>query len=161
MGKKNKQSHVVDFDDYDEKEGGSGYDGEPPLKGTFDGILFALSAHESAAGNDGYQWIFEITEEPYAGWRGYVYSNMDSAKWKTQQIVKAINGGKEVRTELDLGEEDGTGSKTVAKAKPVRLRMKKEKYEDEWRAKIARVMPRDTDSKAGKKKAKKDDEPPF
>lgn len=160
MAKKNKNKHEVGFDDYDEKEG-SGYDGEQPLKGTFDGVLFALSEHTSSENNEGYQWIFEITEEPYAGFRGYVYSNMDSAKWKTQQIVKAIQGGKEEAMTLDPGEPDGTGSKTVSKAKPVRLRMRKEKYEDEYRAKIARVMPRDTSTKKGKKKAKKDDEPPF
>lgn len=157
MAKKNK--HEVDFDDYEEREG-SGYDGEQPLKGTFDGMLISLKEHTSGNDNEGYEWIFEITEEPYAGWRGWVYSNMDSAKWKTQQIVKAIQGGSEERVTLDPTDE-GTDSKTVKKAKPVRLRMRKEKYDGEDRAKIARVMPRDGGGKEKKGKKKKKSDDPF
>lgn len=155
-GSKNK--HEVDFDEYEEKEGG--YDGEQPLKGTFDGKLISLKEHESASG-DGYEWIFEITEEPYAGWRGWVYSNMDASKWKTQQITKAINGGAEVKTTLDPIDSDGDGSKskTVKKASPVRLRMKKEKYDGEDKARIARVMPNEDAPKSKKKKEKKGDDP--
>lgn len=153
------KKHEVDFGDYDEKEG-SGYDGEQPLKGTFDGILVSLKEHTSGGGNEGYEWIFEITEEPFAGWRGWVYSNMDSSKWKTQQITKAINGGSEAKFTLEPADEDGDGtkSKTVKKATPVRLRIRKEKYEDEFRGKIARVMPSEN-AKPKKKKDKKGDDP--
>lgn len=154
-----KDKHVVDFDDYEEKEG-SGYDGEQPLKGTFDGMLVSLKEHTSGEGNEGYEWIFEITEEPYAGWRGWVYSNMDSAKWKTQQIVKAINGGAETKTVLDPT-EDGTDSKTVKKAKAVRLRMRKEKYDGEDRAKIARVMVNESGGSTKKKGKKEKSDDPF
>jgi hypothetical protein len=38
--------------------------------------------------------------------------------------------------------------------------MRKEKYEDEWRGKIARVMPMEG-AKKGKRKSKQDDDPPF
>jgi hypothetical protein len=155
-----KGKHEVDFDDYEEKEG-SGYDGDQPLKGTFDGTLISLKEHTSGEGNEGYEWVFEITEEPFAGWRGWVYSNMDSSKWKTQQIVKAIQGGSETKMVLDPTDE-GTDSKTVKKAKAVRLRMRKEKYEGEDRGKIARVMTSEGGGKK-KKKGKKDkkSEDPF
>jgi hypothetical protein len=158
MAKKGKQ-HEVDFDDYEEKEG-SGYDGDQPLKGTFDGNLISLKEHTSGEGNEGYEWIFEITEEPFAGWRGWVYSNMDSSKWKTQQIVKAIQGGSETKVVLDPT-DDGTDSKTVKKAKSVRLRMRKEKFEGEDRGKIARVMTSEGGDKKKKKgkKSKKTDDP--
>lgn len=149
----------VDFDDYEEKSG-SGYDGDVPKKGLYDGALVSLREHTSSAGNEGLEWIFEITEEPYIGWRGWVYTNMDTAKWKTQQITKAINGGAEKKTSLDPSPagEDGTENKTVKKAKKVRLRIGTEKYEDEPRAKIRSVFPSED---GGGKKKKKSEEDPF
>jgi len=148
----------VDFDDYEEKEGG--YDGDEPLKGTFDGKLVSLKEHTSGEGNEGLEWIFEITEAPFAGWRGWVYSNNDSAKWKTQQIVKAIQGGSESKMALKPSPSDGDGtkSKTVKAATAVRLRIRKEKYEDEFRGKIARVIPNEN-AKPKKSKKKKDEDP--
>jgi hypothetical protein len=151
----------VDFDDYEEKEG-SGYDGEVPKKGTYTAELVSFAEHQSSEGNDGLEWIFEITEGDYKGWRGWVYSNMDSAKWKTQQIVKAINGGKEAKTSLKPAEakKDGPDSKTVKTAKKVRIRLGRETYDDEPRAKIRVVMPLEAgEAKGGKKKKKKGDDP--
>lgn len=150
----------VDFDDYEEKEQ-SGYDGEVPKKGTYTGELVSLGEHTSGAGNEGLEWIFEITEGDYKGWRGWVYSNMDSAKWKTQQIVKAISGGAEKAVKLDPGtdQDSKTSNKTVKKAKKVRLRLGRETYDDEPRAKIRTVMPMDGESGGGGKKKKKGDDP--
>ena len=156
----------VDFDDYEEKSG-SGYDGEVPKKGVYTGELVKFAEHTSS--DDSLVWVFEITEGDYKGWRGWVYSNMSSAKWKTQQIVKAISGGKEDKFKLEPAEKEAEGesSKTVKKAKKVRLRVATEIFEEEKRAKIRVVMPLDGDikskdsggEKGDKKKKKKGDDP--
>lgn len=132
----------VDFDDYEEREG-AGYDGDEPKKGIYDGRLHSLAEHTSGSGNEGLEWIFEITEEPYAGWRGWVYSNLESSKWKTQQIVKAISGGSEKKMALRPADEkkEGPSSQTVKKAKPVRLRITRETYEGDPKARIRMVLP--------------------
>jgi Protein of unknown function (DUF669) len=150
----------VDFDDYEEKEQ-SGYDGEVPKKGTYTADLISLGEHTSGAGNEGLEWIFEITEGDYKGWRGWVYSNMDTAKWKTQQIVKAISGGAEKAVKLDPGTDadSKTENKTVKKAKSVRIRVGRETYDDEPRAKIRTVMAMEAGEGGGKKKKKKGDDP--
>lgn len=150
----------VDFDDYEDK-GGAGYEGEVPKKGTYDAKLISLKEHTSGAGNEGLEWIFEITEGEFAGWRGWVYTNMESAKWKTQQVVKAISGGKEDRVSLKpMGSgEKGEDSPTVKKAKPVRIRVTRETYEDEARAKIRTVMVSENAKPDKKKKEKKGDDP--
>lgn len=146
--------HKIDFDDYESRED-TGYDGDEPKKGIYDGALITVKDHESAAGNEGFEWVFEITDGDFSGWRGWVYSNNDSSKWKTQQIIKAITGGK---TDDFLLDTDDGGKKTVKKAKPVRLRIVNEKYEDERKGRIRVVLPGEASTGKGKK-ADKDD--PF
>lgn len=147
--------HKVDFDDYEERTGG--YDGEEPKKGIYNGELISVDDHESNAGNEGFEWVFEIKEGEFSGWRGWVYSNMDSSKWKTQQITLAISGGSKTGMTIDT---DDKGAKTVKKAQPVRLRIVNEKYEDERKGRIRVVLPsEDAKPAKGKKKASSDD--PF
>ena len=162
--KKNTQTNwEVDFDGYEEKTGG--YDGPTPKRGTYDAVLVSLNEHTTSS--DSLVWQFDITEGDYKGWRGWVYTNMSSAKWKTQQIVKAIQGGKEEKIVLDPipSDGDGTESKTVKQAVPVRVRVINELFEEETRAKIKTVMPSKDGEKAATKKKKKkkaaEDEPPF
>lgn len=146
----------VDFDDYEERTGG--YNGDEPKNGIYDGKLVALAEHTTS--DDALVWIWEITEEPYAGWRGWQYTNMSSAKWKTQQFTKAISGGDEKPMRLDPADDvkDGGDSKTVKKALPVRIRIKQEPYEGEQRARIRTVLPNeDAAVKKGKKKGKSAD----
>jgi hypothetical protein len=135
----------VDFDDYDESRATAGYNGDEPRRGIYDGRLVSFKEHKSGAGNDGLEWIFEIQNGDFKGWRGWVYSNMDTSKWKTQQIVAALNGGSKKKTKLLPEPVDGNGaeSKTVKKAGPVRLAIRQEKYQDESRGKIRMVMPPD------------------
>lgn len=151
----------VDFDDYEEKSGG--YDGPTPPKGNYDGVLVSLREHTSGAGNETLEWIFEITEGDFKGWRGWYYSDMGNSKWKTQQITKAIQGGEEKKMSLDPVSEggDGTTSKTVKKANPVRLRLINETYEEERRAKIRAVMPSEAGAAKKEKKKKKKGDDPF
>ena len=150
--------HTVDFDDYEERDA-TGYDGDEPKKGIYNGSLVTVKDHTSGAGNEGFEWVFEITEGDFSGWRGWVYSNNDSSKWKTQQIVKAITGGKTDKFVLDT---EDNGKKTVKKAKPVRLRVINEKYEDERKGRIRVVLPSDdaaASSKKGKTKNEDEDDP--
>lgn len=135
----------VDYDDYEEKEG-SGYDGEQPRNGIYPGRLVSLKEHESGNSDTSLEWVFEITEGDYEGWRGWSYSNLDGSKWKTQQYLKAINGGVEKKTSVDPSKH----AAIVKKAKPVRLRIKGEKYEGERRARIGSVLPGEASSKKGK-----------
>lgn len=150
----------VDFEDYEGSTGG--YDGEEPKRGNYPGKLVALNEHTAGNGNESIRWVFEITEGDYAGWRGYLYSNMDTAKWRTQEIVKAIQGGDEKKTKIEPGPEGdreaGEASKTVKKAGPVRLRVMTDEYEGEKRGKVRNVLP-DTDAKPSKKKKKDSDDP--
>lgn len=145
----------VGFEDYEEREGG--YTGPVPKRGTYDGALVALAEHTSGEGNEGLEWVFEITEGEYKGWRGWTYSNMDTTKWRTQDIVFAISGGSKEGLKLDPAEEkkNGSKSKTVKKAQPVRLHLVNETYEEEKRAKIKTVLPNLKASEAKKAKKKK------
>lgn len=156
----------VDFDDYEPSSGG--YDGEEPKKGLYPGKLVALNEHTSGAGNEGLRWVWEITEGDYAGWRGYTYSNMDTAKWKTQEYVLALQGGAKKPLSLKPGKEgdreSGTNSPTVKKAKPIKLRINTEMYEEERRGRVRNVLPAgdsksEKSSDGGGKKKKKKDEP--
>lgn len=148
----------VDTSEYDETKDGSGYDGDEPKKGIYDGKLVSFKEHTSANGNEGLEWIFEITEEPFAGWRGWVYSNDNSTMWRTQQCANAIQGGKKGKVALKPSEEDedGTKSANVKKAKPVRLAIKRETYEGEPKARIRSVLVAE-----GKSKRDESDEDPF
>lgn len=143
--------HEVDFDDYEERTGG--YDGETPKKGLYTGTLIEFGDHESSSGNEGLVWVFEISEGEYKGWRGWVYSNLDSTKWKTQQVVKAINGGSEEKVVLDTSEKGV--AKILKNASPVRLRIVNELYEGESKGRIKTVMPAETDEDAPETKKKK------
>jgi hypothetical protein len=85
---------------------------------------------------------------------------MDTAKWKTQQFVKAISGGKEETFTLEpaTDKKEASESPTVKKAKPVRLRVGREKNpDDESVARIRQVLP--SEKSEGKKKKKKGDDP--
>lgn len=141
----------IDFDDYDESKASAGYNGDEPKKGIYDGKLVSFKEHTSSSGNEGLEWIFEITEGDFAGWRGWVYSNMDQAKWKTQQIATAINAGSKKKVKLVPAgkDEDGRESKTVKKASAVRLVVRTEKYEGEMRGRIRTILPADSDGDEG------------
>jgi hypothetical protein len=161
----------VDFDDYEESTGG--YDGEEPKKGIYSGKLVQLNEHTSGEGNESLRWVFEITEGDYAGWRGYVYSNMTTAKWKTQEMTLAIAGGKKAKMSLKPGAEgkadEGRESATVKKAKPIRIRVINEMYEEERKARIRNILPAKADKSSkdagdepdGKKGNKKKKDEPF
>lgn len=139
----------VDFDDYEERDGSS-YDGDPPKPGIYDAKLVEFDEHDGSA-DTSMKFIFEITEEPYEGWRGWVYSDLANAKWKTQMIVKAIQGGDQKKMRLDPANK----ATIVKKAKPVRVRVRKDTYEGEYRPKISVVLP----AKGNESSKSKNDDP--
>jgi hypothetical protein len=155
-----KNKWDVDTSDYDESKdlSAGGYDGDEPKKGIYDGRLALLNEHTTSGGDESLRWVFEITEEPYAGWRGYGYTNMESTMWKTEQFTNAIQGNKKGKISLKPGEEGdweaGEKSPTVKKAKPVRLRIGSELYEGEKKARLKTVLPME----GGGKKKKDDDD---
>jgi len=160
--KKKKSSSYddnLDFDGFDPDKQGSGYEGEQPKRGTYEGVLIAFNRHTSQGGNAGYRWIFHIDDDgPYDGWRGYVYSNMDAAKWKTQQIVYALTGSdKGVKLEPAEEGEDGTEAPLVKSASRVKLQVGREKNPEteESMGKIRSVLPLEGGKKKGKKSKKK------
>lgn len=140
--------HKVGFDDYEEKDGAV-YSGDEPKNGIYDAVLSGFQEHSTS--DTAMRWSFDITEEPYEGWRGYLYSDLANGKWKTQQIVKAIQGGEEKEMVLDTDKGDAL----IKKAKPVRVRIKSEQYEGERKAKIGTVLVKDGGASASGKKGKK------
>lgn len=149
-----------DYSDVDIKEGG-GYSGDVPKPGMYDGVLVSCSEHTSGAGNEGTEWVFEITEEPYAGWRGWVYSNDEGAAWKEVQILMALGIISDKDDPINT-----THEKIMKDGGPVRLKVKNETYEEEKRGRITAIMaPPEGATKTKKAKKKKDkggdDETPF
>ena len=136
-----------------------GYDGEAPTPGIYDAKLVSSKEHTSSAGNEGTEWIFEITgkdgdESPFTGWRGYVYTNDNSAAWKEVQILEAVKilapGKDSVST---------THEKIVEKAKPCRIKVSNETYEGERKGKIKTILPaKEASTKAKSRKAADDDD---
>lgn len=153
MAKKRRKSLVVDYDDYQEPEF---YDGDPPNPGVYEFELVDVDLEYEAAssGAEGFKWTFQCREEPYAGWRGYMYSNLDpsSTKQKTQQILKAIRSGK--KTKIDLGKYIGKEDGLIKLAKPVLGRVKSEYYNDEYSPKLSFVMELDETARRRRKSRK-------
>jgi len=151
VAKRSRRSMVVDYDDYEEREY---YDGDPPKAGIYEfKLVDADLEYVSKDGADGFKWTFQCTEEPYAGWFGYMYSNLDSTKQKTQRILKAIRSGSTKK--IDLGKYIDNEAALIKLAKPVLGRVKSEFYQDEYSPKLAFVMELD-ESTRRKRKARQE-----
>jgi hypothetical protein len=120
------------FKDTEYKESGGGYDGPDPATGLYPAKLTSVGPHTTS--DTSIVWTFDITDGKYAGWRGWTYSDMDNAKWKTQQILVA----------LGVIEPNGDINKTydqiMKEAEPCRIRTVSESYEGEHRAKIRSLL---------------------
>jgi hypothetical protein len=140
------------------RDPGEVYSGDMPARGIYNGRLVRLSDHTSGSGNDGLEWVFEITDEPYAGWQGYTYTNDDAAAWKEAGILVA--GGIVSADKLDSKgnltvDLNTTHEKIVKDFGPVRLQVRHETWDEEKRAKLGRVLPPDEETDKSGKKAKK------
>lgn len=147
-------THVieVDYEDYTpERE----YVGEEPRPGLLRLKCVNIEHHTAeSSGNEGIKWTFECTEEPYAGWWGYIYSdlNPEGSKWKTQQTTRALQAGSEKPVKIDLKNPE----KFLKSCKEVVGRIINEEYKGEDRAKIRKVMV--LDPKTYKKRSASEDE---
>lgn len=143
-----------DYGDVDRtKEGG--YSGDLPLPGLYDFKLHSVDDHN----DETVVWVFECTEEPYVGFRGWVYTNGTSAAWKETQILEAAGLITKDEDKFDMDYKA-----IVKKASTVRCKLKHETYEGEKRAKITTILPMPEGSnsaKTEKKGKKKKSDTPF
>lgn len=142
-----------DYSDVERKEAGEGYSGETPKPGIYNAVLSSVGDHTTS--DTATVWTFDITDEPFDGWRGWVYTNAEGAAWKEMQILEATGLLVEGKTTFK-----GTHESIMKKAGPVRVRVKNETYEGEKRAKITTILPpAGGGGKKGKGKKNKDEDP--
>lgn len=159
-----------DFSDTEYKEPTDGYTGEQPTPGIYPAKLVVCEEHSGGTGDaEKTHWVFEINDGDYEGWRGHTYTDDEGALWKEQSILVAL--GLLQPNEVYKGTHD----KIMKSAKSCRIRVRREKYEGESRAKIGTVLPpgdnvsttkakrkpKDDDDEPGGSRRKDDDEPPF
>lgn len=120
------------FNDTEYKEQGGGYDGPPPPRGLYPAKLTSVGAHTTS--DTSIVWTFDITSGKYAGWRGWVYSDMDNSKWKTQNILVALGV---IEPE---GEINKTYEQIMKEAEDCRIQIITEDYQDELRPKVKNVL---------------------
>jgi hypothetical protein len=150
---------VIGMSDYDPSKD-QGYSGDEPKRGVYTFELVDFGLHESGEGNRSIRWVFQIADGPYQGWRDYLYTNLDSTKWKTQQITYALTGDqKDVAVDLsDTPKGETSRAKFIASTKLVRANVfieasKSDEYDD--RARMGKVMLLDEDLLERQAKAKK------
>lgn len=141
-----------DYSDVERKEAGEGYSGEQPKPGIYNAVLSSVGEHTTS--DTATVWTFDITDEPFSGWRGWVYTNAEGAAWKEVQILEAIGVMKPGADSVDTTHES-----IMKKAGPCRVRVKNETYEGEKRAKITTILPPQEGASKKGKKSKGDD--PF
>jgi hypothetical protein len=126
------------FDDTEYKESSGGYDGPPPPPGLYPAKVSSVGPHTT--GDTAIVWTFDITSGKYAGWRGWSYTDLDNAKWKTQDILVAAGL-------MEPGGEISVAYETVMKnAEPLRIRIINEDYNDELRPKIRSFLKASADT---------------
>jgi hypothetical protein len=120
------------FDDTEFKEGGGRYEGPAPAPGLYPCKLVDVEPHDTS--DTAMRWTFDITDGKYAGWRDWVYSDLDRSKWKTQNILVAL-GLMEPE-----GEINHTYEEIKKKAEPFRARVTNEIYNNETKGRISAFL---------------------
>src|SRR5689334_22441160 len=92
-----------DYSGVERKEAGEGYTGDVPKPGIYDAVLSSVGDHTTS--DTATVWTFDITEEPFEGWRGWVYTNAEGAAWKELQILEAVGILAPGETEINLTHE--------------------------------------------------------
>lgn len=138
------------FKDTEYKEQSGGYDGPPPPTGLYPMKLSSVGQHTTS--DTSIVWTFDVTSGKYAGWRGWMYSDMDNAKWKTQNICVAL-GLIEPNEEIAMSFEE-----ILKKAGAVRGRVRTEEYNDEFRPKLQTVIAADPNATEAPEEDDEDEE---
>ena len=133
------------FRDTEYKEQSVGYDGPPPPAGLYPMKLSSVGPHTTS--DTAIVWTFDINEGKHTGWRGWMYSDMDNSKWKTQNICVAL-GLIEPNEDINL-----TYEQILKQAGPVRGRIRLEEYNYEYTPKLQTVI-----ASSGTPEADTDDE---
>lgn len=155
-------SGVIDIN-LDDAEVRDTYDGDDPRPGFYTFELVAIAEHTSQAGNDGFRWTFVLRDDPlYDGWTRNVHSNLDpdSTKWKTEELLLALKGGKSVQgTKAAQVRLDVSDPKAVARfikaAKLVRGRVqrRRDSEDDDPQFELGKIIALDEAKMAARKAA--------
>jgi hypothetical protein len=109
----------VDFSDYNEPTWEE-YTGEPPLANRWYPASVKRGKYDGQ--KDQMVWILEITEGDYKGWGRGFYTPFDGTqKWKLQDLIRAVQGGKTTAVEIDWENEKAVEN-WLKKAKPIKLK---------------------------------------
>jgi hypothetical protein len=157
-------SGVIEID-LDQAEVRDVYDGDDPRSGFYTFELVNVAAHTSQNGNEGIRWIFTLADDPlYEGWTRFVYSNLDKdgTRWKTEEILMALKGGKSVQgtkaaqVRLDLGSEKEV-ARFLKAAKKVRGRVqrRRDSDDDDPEMELGKIIALDEAKLAARKAAEK------
>lgn len=148
-----------DFDDVEYKDPQEGYNGEQPRPGLYDAKLVVCEEHDGGTGDaEKTHWVFEIVGGDYEGWRGHGYTDDENSAWKEQAWLVALGIMKPNES------VDTTHERILKNAKPVRIRVRNEKYEGETRAKLGSVLPPGDEpakgsTSGGRRRRRDNDEP--
>lgn len=120
------------FKDTEYKEGGGRYEGPAPAPGLYPMKLAEVEAWETS--DTAMRWSFDITEGKYAGWRDWVYSDMENSKWKTQQILVALGV---IEPNEDINK---TYEQIKKEAEPFRGRVTNEIYNNDTKGRLSAFL---------------------
>jgi hypothetical protein len=155
-------SGVIDIN-LDDVEVRDAYDGEDPRPSFYTFELVDVVEHTAQNGNEGIRWIFVLRDNPlYDGWTRFVHSNLDkdSTRWKTEEILLALKGGKAVQgtkqaqVRLDLSDRKQV-EKFLKAAKLVRGRVqrRRDSDDDDPQFEIGKIIALDEAKMAARKAA--------
>lgn len=142
------------YEEVERREAVETYAGDAPKPGIYDAVLTTCKEHTSSSGSVGTEWTFDISDGTYTGWRGWVYTNDDTAAWKEVQILEAVGILGEGKNSIAT-----THEKIVSKAGQCRIKVRNETYEDEKRGKITTILPPASNMNGSEKKKKKSGDP--
>lgn len=146
---------VIDFKDY-EGDKYETYTGDDPRPGWYTFELQTVGWY----GEDGetLRWILVIADGPFSGWPGMVFGNMDSTKWKNQEMARAIQGGIEKPLAVDFDKPKEVEA-LVKRAKRVRgkVALNTNPQTQETRLSLRKVAPLLEDTSTTRKGAPADD----
>lgn len=149
----------VSFDGYEPPRGE--YMGDDPRPGVYRFELQSVGAHMNKAGtNETIRWIFSCVDEPYAGWAGFIYTDIDPESeyfYKTQHNVRAVTGGVP-KGSVKLNLDDPTAFIKAAKVVLGRVVMEENRQTGETRPSLSRVAPDDPNLVTGGEPADEDDD---